>query len=133
MSSSEHHEKNPERVAAGLKASIHNPHVSKEAKESAAEKLQQLEKQQQRDSQPETGHVLGGYKATLSNQKTSEEAKAHAREILSAAGYNLNEDTADEEHDMHVMAGYKAALTNPNVSEGAKQHAREFLKEHHAL
>jgi hypothetical protein len=58
---SEQRKKNPERVAAGLKASIHNPHVSKEAKESAAEKLQQLEKQQP-SSQPESsGHVLGVY------------------------------------------------------------------------
>ena len=57
----EQREKNPERVAAGLKASIHNPHVSKEAKESAAEKLQQLERQQQRSQHESSGHVLGAH------------------------------------------------------------------------
>jgi hypothetical protein len=55
----EQHEKNPDRVAAGLKASIHNPHVSKEAKESAAERLQQLENKQQHGGHHESSHVLG--------------------------------------------------------------------------
>ena len=38
----EQHSKNPERVAAGLKASIKNPHVSEEAKAHAAERLHEL-------------------------------------------------------------------------------------------
>jgi len=38
----EQHAKNPERVVAGLKASIKNPHVSEEAKAHAAERLQGL-------------------------------------------------------------------------------------------
>jgi hypothetical protein len=34
--------KNPERVAAGLKATLHNPNVSEEAKESAARRLKEM-------------------------------------------------------------------------------------------
>jgi hypothetical protein len=60
--------KDPGRVAAGLKAAIHNPNVSEEAKERAAEKLEKLPGNT--DSGHSTGdqdtnRVLGGYKATL--------------------------------------------------------------------
>lgn len=36
------HEKNPERVIAGLKASIHNSAVSEEAKNHAKERLREM-------------------------------------------------------------------------------------------
>lgn len=42
MTVAEQHEKNPERVAAGLKAAIHNPNVSEEAKEQAAAQLKNM-------------------------------------------------------------------------------------------
>ena len=65
--------KNPERVAAGLKAAMHNPNVSGEAKEHAAERLEQMgmgtgsrhEHTQHYSTGQDANRVLGGYKATL--------------------------------------------------------------------
>lgn len=59
--------KNPERVAAGLKAAIHNPNVSEEAKERAADRLEHMGGAGHTGSiGHESNRVLGGYKATLS-------------------------------------------------------------------
>ncbi|KAH9894739.1 Conidiation protein 6-domain-containing protein [Cubamyces lactineus] len=136
------------RVAAGLKAAVHNPHVSEEAKERAQERLAQMGASAHETSTTrghavgstdgtghETNRVLGGYKATLHNPRTSEEAKRHAREILEADGYQFErpEGVTEDEHQKRVNAGYKAALNNPRVSEEAKQHAREYLQEHGGL
>ncbi|KAI0666711.1 hypothetical protein C8Q78DRAFT_994779 [Trametes maxima] len=138
------------RVAAGLKAAIHNPNVSEEAKERAQERLQGMgtttSATQERDtgsypvgSTDEAGHetnrVLGGYKATLHNPNTSEGAKQHAREILEADGYQFErpEGVTEDEHQVRVNAGYKAALNNPRVSDEAKLHAEEYLREHGGL
>ncbi|KAI0082028.1 hypothetical protein K474DRAFT_1694711 [Panus rudis PR-1116 ss-1] len=138
---SEH--KDPNRVAAGLKATIHNPNVSEEAKERAAERLEHIGASEDVGSRNhgssysdhDTNRQLGGYKATLSNPNTSEQAKAHAREILEAAGYTVerSSDVTQDEHEKRVLAGYKAALHNPRVSEEAKQHAREYLQQHGSL
>jgi hypothetical protein len=57
-------EKDTTRVAAGLKAAINNPNVSGEAKERAAEQLENMEGHFQTSGQ-ESNRVLGGYKATL--------------------------------------------------------------------
>ncbi|KAI0325107.1 hypothetical protein GY45DRAFT_1330741 [Cubamyces sp. BRFM 1775] len=138
------------RVAAGLKAAVHNPNVSEEAKERAQERLAQMGASAEETSTGtarghavgstdgaghETNRVLGGYKATLHNPRTSEEAKRHAREILEADGYQFErpEGMTEDEHQKRVNAGYKAALNNPRVSEEAKQHAREYLQEHGGL
>ncbi|KAH9912770.1 Conidiation protein 6-domain-containing protein [Epithele typhae] len=133
------------RVAAGLKAAIHNPNVSEEAKERAQERLETMGAAHVHPSShpvgtvDTTGHeanrVIGGYKAALHNPHTSEEAKRHAKEILEADGYTVEtpEGVSETEHQMRVNAGYKAALHNPNVSEQAKVHAREYLREHNAL
>ncbi|RPD54192.1 hypothetical protein L226DRAFT_546393 [Lentinus tigrinus ALCF2SS1-7] len=132
--SSYDHEK---RVAAGLKAAIHNPNVSDEARERAQERLEHSS-----DTSKATGHstgatdqsghevnrVLGGYKATLHNPNTSAEAKQHAREMLDAQAAGGSDD-GDDLHQTRVKAGYKAALHNPRVSEEAKEHAREYLEE----
>ena len=65
------------RVAAGLKAAIHNPNVSEEARERAQERLEQMGAATETNnvgrhatgtvdaSGHETNRVLGGYKATL--------------------------------------------------------------------
>ncbi|KAI0373572.1 hypothetical protein BV20DRAFT_962780 [Pilatotrama ljubarskyi] len=139
------------RVAAGLKAAIHNPNVSEEAKERAQERLENMgasvdtgSRGNNNGSYPtgttdetgrETNRVLGGYKATLHNPRTSEGAKQHAREILEADGYQIErpEGVTEDEHQKRVNAGYKAALHNPRVSEEAKQHAREYLEQHGGL
>ncbi|KIP08301.1 hypothetical protein PHLGIDRAFT_127122 [Phlebiopsis gigantea 11061_1 CR5-6] len=141
MSSTEH--KNPERVAAGLKAAIHNPNVSEEAKERAADRLDHIGEKTttthnttgHHQGDRDTNRVLGGYKATLSNENTSPEAKQHAAEILEAHGYTVEraEGVGEDEHQTRVLAGYKAALSNPRVSSEAKAHAREFLAAHDAL
>lgn len=78
---------NPKNVAGGLKATIHNPHTSDAAKESAEERLSGMQNDIGAQESIEaggknTGNVVGGYKATLSNPKTSEGAKEHAREVL---------------------------------------------------
>ncbi|KAF7967465.1 hypothetical protein HWV62_34105 [Athelia sp. TMB] len=129
----------PTRVAAGLKAAIHNPNVSEGAKINAAERLEQMEggAAETGDSRTDehTNRVLGGFRATLSNKNTSPEAKRHAKEVLDAAGYDINEHSTstEDEHDNRVLGGYKAALHNPNVSAAAKEHAREILREYGAL
>ncbi|EKM54064.1 uncharacterized protein PHACADRAFT_185049 [Phanerochaete carnosa HHB-10118-sp] len=135
--------KNPERVAAGLKATMHNPNVSEEAKHHAAERLEQMGsgtgthrgESGSHSSTQDKNRVLGGYKATLANEHTSPEAKKHAREILEAHGYTIErgEGVSEDEHHTRVLAGYKAALHNPRVSDEAKAHAREYLREHDAL
>jgi hypothetical protein len=59
-------EKDTTRVAAGLKAAVNNPNVSGEAKERAAEQLENMEGHSQTSaSGQESNRVLGGYKATL--------------------------------------------------------------------
>ncbi|EIW62441.1 uncharacterized protein TRAVEDRAFT_33922 [Trametes versicolor FP-101664 SS1] len=135
------------RVAAGLKAAIHNPNVSEEAKERAQERLETMGTSVETTSRApggsypvgstdeaghETNRVLGGYKATLHNPRASDEAKEHAREILSADGYQFErpEGVTEDEHQMRVNAGYKAALNNPRVSDEAKLHAEEYLQQH---
>ncbi|KAF9222659.1 hypothetical protein BS17DRAFT_175596 [Gyrodon lividus] len=135
------HSKDSARVAAGLKAAIHNPNVSQEAKGHAKEKLREMGQEVEATHETfqesistgarESSRVLGGYKSTLSNPHTSEQAKQHAEEVLQAAGiHSRHPDHSDEEHRTRVLAGYKAAIHNPRVSEEAKQHARQFLEEH---
>ncbi|KAF8062237.1 Conidiation protein 6-domain-containing protein [Lyophyllum atratum] len=148
--------KNPERVAAGLKATMKNPNVSEEAKISAKERLEDMSDEvpnartpsrvsrsrsrrrstsrgRRSASAESTNRVLGGYKATLRNPNTSEEAKRHAREILDAYEYGEEDEGDERAHNSRVIAGYKAALHNPRVSPEAKQHAREFLEANNAL
>ncbi|KAG5639760.1 hypothetical protein H0H81_000040 [Sphagnurus paluster] len=50
------HTKNPERVAAGLKASIKNPNVSEEAKVHASERLQELSSEKPQQQQAKASH-----------------------------------------------------------------------------
>ncbi|KAJ7158330.1 hypothetical protein C8R43DRAFT_882425 [Mycena crocata] len=136
--------KDPVRVAAGLKATLARDNVSPEAKRHAEERLEEMgaanNSGPKGDSEEYLPHddskeylnddTLG----TAHHDATSDEAKAHAREILEAAGYTVSggkEDT--DEHQVRVLAGYKAALNNPRVSDGAKKHAQKYLKEHGAI
>jgi len=127
-------DKDPVRVAAGLKATLHRDNVSDEAKQHAEERLKEMGAlgTDAPSGEPLNNRALGGYKATLTNEATSDKAKAHAHEILEAAGYGVDaeENHTTDEHQVRVLAGYKAALNNPRVSEEAKEHAREYLKEH---
>ncbi|KAH7877636.1 uncharacterized protein C8R40DRAFT_1263952 [Lentinula edodes] len=129
-SASEQHQ---HHVAGGLKAALHNPNVSEEAKANAQQRLENMGSATETEApsyDEETNRVLGGYKATLTNNQTSSAAKAHAREVLEAAGIEVDLGHTSDEHQTRVLAGYKAALNNPRVSAEAKAHAREFLREH---
>ncbi|KAJ3896599.1 hypothetical protein GG344DRAFT_71895 [Lentinula edodes] len=91
-------QKNPERVAAGLRGTLHNDNASDEAKDRATERLREMgddfENKTSRGSagtgDAHQNQVLGGYKATLHNDKAGEAAKAHAREVLDNA--NVSEE-----------------------------------------
>lgn len=58
-------EQHATRVAAGLKAAIHNPNVSEEARERAAERLESMESG---NGDQHQNRQLGGYKATLHSE-----------------------------------------------------------------
>ncbi len=102
------------RVAAGLKAAIHNPNVSEDARKSARERLDQMgEHDPTGRSHPtgtldtqghETNRVLGGYKATLHSAHPSFSYPPSERGRLPRCG------------------------TDPRTSDEAKRHAREILE-----
>jgi len=103
-------DKDQSHVIGGLKATISNPNTSTEAKEHAAERLEELG--QPRYSSPgrepaaphELGtHQIAGYKATISSLWDS---------LDLVSGY--------------LKFGYP--FTDPNTSEKAKEHAREVLE-----
>lgn len=65
--------KDETRVAAGLKATIKNPRTSEEAKDSAQERLQDIQADessgaQQGQADKVSDNVLRGHKATLSSK-----------------------------------------------------------------
>lgn len=63
-------------MISGLKASIHNPNVSEEAKDRARHRLADL------GDTKDLGHVISGLKASIHNPNVSEEAKDRARHRL---------------------------------------------------
>jgi len=101
-------QKNPERVAAGLKATLHNPTVSAEAKSRARARLQEM-----------------GVDVDPNKTKAKDTPPHDLRHEENRGGYEM-----PEEH--RILGGYKATLKNPNVSQEAKEHAKEVLKEHEA-
>ncbi|KAL1745345.1 Conidiation protein 6-domain-containing protein, partial [Schizophyllum fasciatum] len=77
--------KNPNRVAAGLKATVHNPNVSEEAKQSATERLHDMGTDVEgapTASGKDEGNVIRGYKAALHNPRVGDEAKERAQDYL---------------------------------------------------
>lgn len=155
MSSSSPHTKSPERVAAGLKATIKNPHVSEEAKQHAAERLEEMKSSElhgqhsQRSAAESQSAEPQGGDATEMNTSSFSEVKEHTtvvfsdqasaershREILKEAYPEFEDESSKSsgQHMSRVLAGHKAALHNPNVSQEAKAHARQFLEDHDAL
>jgi translation elongation factor EF-1beta len=99
------HEKNPDYVARGLKAAIHNPNVSSEAKYHAAQQLEEM------GVKPDDADVL----------KPSVEE--HLRQVLHS------KTDEHEKNPDYVARGLKAAIHNPNVSAEAKDHAAQQLEE----
>ena len=86
-------QKNPERVAAGLKATLHNPTVSAEAKSRAQARLKEM------GVDPDT--KTPSHKAK--EDKTTDEAQPHDLRHEEAHGYEV-----PEEH--RILGGYKATL-----------------------
>ncbi|THU99471.1 hypothetical protein K435DRAFT_658967, partial [Dendrothele bispora CBS 962.96] len=128
----------------GLKATINNPKVSDEEKESRKKRLNEMAESGygRKETTPDlnNNHVVGRsrYKATLHKDCVSDEAKTHARKTIDATEVNKDSQsrsytTEGEEHENHVLGGYKGTLKNPNVSESGKKHAREVLDTHDAL
>lgn len=84
--------KNSNRVAGGLKATLHNPKIGDDVKQSAAERLDEMgvdadAKAPSKSSSATSGEEhhnqrMGGYKATLHNPNVGDEAKQNARDIL---------------------------------------------------
>lgn len=95
------HEKNPDYVARGLKAAIHNPNVSSEAKDHAAQQLEDM-----------------------GVMTSDSDATGREREREEQSGHFEHEKNPD-----YVARGLKAAIHNPNVSAGAKDHAAQQLEE----
>ena len=80
------HEKNPENIARGLKAAMHNPNVSAGAKYHAAQQLEEIKNAQKSSNEEHLRRQLGkknnywsgisqepnflqaGYKSTLSSE-----------------------------------------------------------------
>jgi hypothetical protein len=94
--------KNPERVAAGLKATIHNPQVSQEAKTKARERLQEMGLDA---TGAQNKHVAGGLKAAVHNPRVSEEAKQKDIERLHNMGVDVDEGPSAKlgEHSIGVQ------------------------------
>ncbi|XP_006455329.1 hypothetical protein AGABI2DRAFT_76039, partial [Agaricus bisporus var. bisporus H97] len=94
--------KDPEHVAAGYKATIHNPNVSQEAKDHAWKEL----------------HKMGIHDLDSVIHEVPKHAEPVGQSVYSEA-----------KNEGNVIGGYKATLKNPHVSESAKRHAERELKE----
>ena len=95
-------EKNPERVAAGLKATLHNPTVSAEAKSRAQARLKEM-------------GVYADTKAPSHKAKDSEGSKS-TDEARQSHDLRHGEDSAEKDHvydvpeEHRILGGYKATL-----------------------
>ncbi|KAF8909667.1 hypothetical protein CPB84DRAFT_1765151 [Gymnopilus junonius] len=114
----DHETKNPERVIAGLKASIHNPTVSTEAKNHARARLHEMGV----DPDEVTTHEHAASGHSEKGKVVMEESHHRTR------GEHHHAEDETEEHRM--LGGYKATLKNPHTSKEAKEHAKKVLAEH---
>ncbi|KAK1227838.1 hypothetical protein PQX77_009151 [Marasmius sp. AFHP31] len=142
MSSSQAHEAS---VARGLKAAIHNPRVSDEAKERAQERLDDMNATSETDApssrsknDAHEANVARDLKATTHNPRVSNEAKENARQRLEENSTHEDDASDDRDvpslgltsaHEANVARGLKAAISNPRVSDEAKERAQERLEE----
>ncbi|TEB33364.1 hypothetical protein FA13DRAFT_1789826 [Coprinellus micaceus] len=110
MSSS--HTKDPGRVISGLKASIHNPNVSEEAKDRARHRLADL------------GDTSD---ASKEDRPVVEEFK-----LVEEVEQNVAEGEGGEKN-VHQLGGFKATMHNPRTSKAAKDHAKQVLEQNDAL
>ncbi|KAF8651516.1 hypothetical protein AX16_004712 [Volvariella volvacea WC 439] len=121
--------KNPERVQAGLKATVHNPRVSEEARESATQRLNEM------GTDVESKHSSGHNYAKTTAERAREAGVVNdVDEEFDAADYTGQSAPSGTaagrpKNEGNVIGGYKATLKNPNVSEEARQHAEQVLEE----
>ena len=116
------HEKNPDCVARGLKAAIHNPKVSTEAKDHASQQLKEInvaQKEAQKQFElSRARHQLGKKKqsigvADLRNLTSSKQA---TRQLCLVGGIILS-------HSLFLI------IADKNTSATAKKRAQIFLDE----
>ncbi|PPQ92224.1 hypothetical protein CVT25_008998 [Psilocybe cyanescens] len=122
--------KNPERVAAGLKATVHNPSVSEEAKHRARERLSEMGVDIESELSSRNAKGNSSSAATGGSGSTVEYALDDGN-YEPSANASLNRDSEKTEH--HRLGGYKATLNNPRVSDAAKDHAKDVLNDNDAL
>ncbi|KAI5827302.1 hypothetical protein K523DRAFT_309646 [Schizophyllum commune Tattone D] len=127
--------KNPGRVAAGLKASIHNPNISDEAKQSASERLHDMGADIDDAPSVQPGHdkaveIVDDDEDMLQDADEDEDAPQHASGRRATGG--ASRKTASGKNEDNVIRGYKATLHNPRVVDEAKERAQEYLEEHDA-
>ncbi|OCF30631.1 hypothetical protein I316_07759 [Kwoniella heveanensis BCC8398] len=135
------------RQLGGLKATVHNPNTSPEAKAHAAEVLAehgitlkanppitehgQHAQHAQHDGH---GHPHVAHDGHHGNARAQTQAHAHGHGHAHAEpAHETRSHSAkkeEEEHEHRVLGGYKAAIHNPHVWEDAKEHAQQILKEH---
>ncbi|KAF8639148.1 hypothetical protein AX17_001637 [Amanita inopinata Kibby_2008] len=122
-------EKDPMRVAAGYKATLHNPGISDETKDQAEEHLKEMGAEYTRqDTRDKTGlgQHQGGDRYGGTSMQNEEDNPFNDPNIPGRSrGAKGGQPGENRE-----IGGYKATLHNPRVSEAAKEHAREVLKEH---
>ncbi|KAK1752923.1 Conidiation protein 6-domain-containing protein [Echria macrotheca] len=123
----------------GLKAALHNPRVSEEAKQRDREILEtefgeHFEKEPDMSSSPDIPEESADpirFKQTigLRSSTSGEESSSKGKTRSSSAGARssgLQDEGKDPEN---VIRGLKAAISNPNVSEKAKEKDREKLRD----
>ncbi|KAL1675961.1 Conidiation protein 6-domain-containing protein [Schizophyllum commune] len=127
---------NPGRVAAGLKASIHNPNVSDEAKQSAIERLHDMgadvddapiQHAADRNTRSKGVDIVDDM---LQDADDEEEELQHSSGRRATGG--ASRKTASGKNEDNVIRGYKATLHNPRIGDEAKERAQEYLEEHDA-
>ena len=92
-------QKNPERVAAGLKATLHNPTVSAEAKSRAQARLKEM------GVDADTKTPSHKAKDSEGSKSTDEAGQSHD---LRQGDENVHAYDVPEEH--RILGGYKATL-----------------------
>ncbi|KAF8964729.1 hypothetical protein BDZ97DRAFT_1918695 [Flammula alnicola] len=126
--------KHLERVAAGLKATVHNPNVSGEAKHRALHRLEEMGVDVDKPASSKNAHEAddtGQAEMRQAEKKKGHPADFPASEEHRGQAHAMSSEAEAQEH--HMLGGYKATLKNANASEKAKKHAEQILKEHGAL
>ncbi|ORY31429.1 Conidiation protein 6-domain-containing protein [Naematelia encephala] len=113
------------RVLGGFKAVLHNPNISAETKEHAAEVLASHGIEVEHEGLP-PAHSKDKHE----HEHTHPDHTKHQHHQQHTHNTRSETHEAEMHHENRVLGGYKATLSNPNVSDEAKEHAREVLKEH---